>query len=266
MVVVEAVLDQQVPVGANRVFLRAADDLHLSARRLVDHEVEVLLRAGEVVRERYGIWIERDEHEAAVRGHMRRLRESQLGTIEAGGIARFAGHAVELTVAIVAPAVIEALVAARIARALAAHRGAPVPAHVQEHADLRGAVAAQDDGPPAHRARHEIARRRDLALVAGVDPAHVEDAPHLAFQHRGIDHRCAMHAEVEPVGIVVDVRAVAHGGYDNGMNHALLAFFASLAAIVVPSSHAQPAYPSRTVTIVVPYTPGTGADVIARLL
>jgi tripartite-type tricarboxylate transporter receptor subunit TctC len=31
-------------------------------------------------------------------------------------------------------------------------------------------------------------------------------------------------------------------------------------------AHAQTPYPSRTVTIVVPYTPGTGADVIARLM
>ncbi len=34
----------------------------------------------------------------------------------------------------------------------------------------------------------------------------------------------------------------------------------------VPDSRAQASYPSRTVSIVVPFTPGTGADVIARLL
>ena len=41
---------------------------------------------------------------------------------------------------------------------------------------------------------------------------------------------------------------------------------AALLCFGVPDSRAQPAFPSRTVTIVVPFTPGTGADVIARLL
>jgi tripartite-type tricarboxylate transporter receptor subunit TctC len=45
-----------------------------------------------------------------------------------------------------------------------------------------------------------------------------------------------------------------------------LLFFVSLVFFVVPASIAQPGYPARTVTIIVPFTPATGADVIARLL
>ena len=40
----------------------------------------------------------------------------------------------------------------------------------------------------------------------------------------------------------------------------------SLLFFVVNASNAQPTYPTRAVTIVVPFTPATGADVIARLL
>jgi tripartite-type tricarboxylate transporter receptor subunit TctC len=42
--------------------------------------------------------------------------------------------------------------------------------------------------------------------------------------------------------------------------------FVMLSLFVVQVCNAQSPYPSRTVTIVVPFTPGTGADVIARLL
>jgi hypothetical protein len=87
-------------------------------------------------------------------------------------------------------------------------------ADVEEHADLRGGIAAQDDGPAAQRARDEIARRPHLALVARIDPALVEDAAHLLLEHQRVDHRRAMHAEVEAVGIVADEVRLVHGSYD----------------------------------------------------
>ena len=42
--------------------------------------------------------------------------------------------------------------------------------------------------------------------------------------------------------------------------------FACFVFFAVPALHAQTAFPSRTIALVVPFTPGTGADVIARLM
>ena len=44
----------------------------------------------------------------------------------------------------------------------------------------------------------------------------------------------------------------------------LVALAPALAVMTVPQGHAQTAYPGRTVQIVVPYTPGTGADILAQ--
>ena len=43
VIVVDAVLHHQLPVGGDVVFLHAGDDLHLARRRLVDDEVDVVL-------------------------------------------------------------------------------------------------------------------------------------------------------------------------------------------------------------------------------
>jgi hypothetical protein len=85
-----------------------------------------------------------------------------------------------------------------------------MPADVEEHAHRARAVAAHQDRPAADRARDEVARRAHLALVAGIDPAAVEDPPHLALEHRGVDHRRAAHAKVELRRIVDDEGGVVH--------------------------------------------------------
>jgi hypothetical protein len=103
------------------------------------------------------------------------------------------------------------VVAARIAGALAADDRAAMAAYVEEYANGARAVAAEDDRAPAHCPRHEVARRLHLALVPRVDPADVEDAAHLVLEHHGIDHRRAMHAEIEAVRVVQDEMALGHG-------------------------------------------------------
>jgi hypothetical protein len=49
VIIVDAVLDQQLPVRLDVVFLRAGDDLHAAGRRLIDHEIDVILGAREIV-------------------------------------------------------------------------------------------------------------------------------------------------------------------------------------------------------------------------
>ena len=65
VVAVDAVLGQQLPVGADRVFLAAADDRHAGVGLVADH-VEIFLGVAEVIRQRNDVRIEGDEIEVAV--------------------------------------------------------------------------------------------------------------------------------------------------------------------------------------------------------
>ena len=73
VIVVEAVLDQQLPVRTDVVLLRAVDDLHATGRRLIEHEVDVFARRPQILREGDGVGIEIEEHEAAIPVDARRL-------------------------------------------------------------------------------------------------------------------------------------------------------------------------------------------------
>ena len=42
--------------------------------------------------------------------------------------------------------------------------------------------------------------------------------------------------------------------------------FAALALVCLAGAASAQDYPSRTVHLIVPYTPGTGADILARVL
>ena len=189
------------------------------ARRLVDDQVEVLPRAGEVVVQRRRVGVERHEDEIAIGVHARRLGESEGCAVEGRRVARLPGHAVEAPVAVVAPAVIEADESARVAVPLAAHQRTAVAAAVQEHANAARGIAAQDHRPTGDDATLEIARRTHLARMADVDPAAVEDAPALRLEHGGRDEGAAMHAEVVRVRVVDDVAKRGHG-QGRGQSHA----------------------------------------------
>src|SRR5262249_1684927 len=149
VIVVEAVLRQHFPVGAYIVVLRALDDLHLPGGRLVDDDVYVFLRAGEVVRKRHRVRVEVEEYEAAVARDPGRLLQGEIAFPEARRIGVLPGHRIELTVPVVAPTMVETGVVLRVALGLSADDASAVKAGVEKHAHVVPAVAAEDDRPVA---------------------------------------------------------------------------------------------------------------------
>src|ERR1043166_4255736 len=137
-----------------------------------------------------------------------------------------------------------------------------MPAGVQEHPDLVLVVPAEDHRAAGNRARLEVAGRGELRLVPDVDPAAVENPALLELVDRGIHQRRAVHLEAKCLRLVDDQ---AHGA-PHYNDRAMRAFLTALAALCFSLSTLAQDFPSRPVHIVVPYTPGTGADILARLL
>src|SRR6185503_13931561 len=146
--------------------------------------------------------------------------------------------------------------------ALPAHQRAAVTAGVQKNAHLVRAVSAEDHRPPGDRAGLELARGAKLGLVADVDPAAAEDLALLELVDRRVDERRSVHLETRCVRLVDD-QLHGPGHYnDRAMRTILLALAASCASLPALAQD----YPSRPVHLIVPYTPGTGADILARLI
>ena len=176
VIVVDAVLDHQLPVGGDVVFLHAGDDLHLPGRRLVDHQVDIVLGAGEIVDERIGVLVEAHEPEAAILLEPRRPPQPERDLVERLGIGVAARHAAPAGRHCRRSSRDRCTEAAPVALALGADDGAAVAAGVEQAVDLALLVAAEDHRPAGDLARAEIAGLLQLGGMADIDPAAAEDA------------------------------------------------------------------------------------------
>src|SRR4029453_7549434 len=177
--VAREVLGRELPVAGNEPLVDPADRLRaaLAAIPRVEEEVEVELVATDVLGELRSRGVPGGPDRALVVLHPRDLDEPPAAPVELGAVGVLRErHAHQRAVGRVAPAVIRALELHRVALVVAAHLHAPVPARIQEHANPSGAVAAEDDRLLAHARREEVARLRDLALVADEEPGAREDA------------------------------------------------------------------------------------------
>ena len=212
VIIVDAVLHHQLPVGGDVVFLHASDDLHLPGRRLVDHEVDVVLGAGEIVGERLHVLVEAHEPEAAILFESGRLLEPVRDLVKRFGIGVVAGHARERAVDVVAPAMIDAHEAPRIAHALGAHDRTAVAAGVEQAVIGAIAVAGEDDRPASDFTRDEVTRLLQFRCVADIDPAAPENVRHFLTQDVVGDQHLTVEQEGLSLAIVDDVGACGHFG------------------------------------------------------
>jgi hypothetical protein len=101
------------------------------------------------------------------------------------------------------PAVVGAGVELLVAAARAAQRGAAVGAGVHEAVHLAVLAAADDHRLATHVGGEEVARVRNLAFVAQVQPAALEDVFHLELEQLGVEVHVAIDGEHAVVDAVV---------------------------------------------------------------
>ena len=195
MIAVDAVLGQQLPIGADRIFLAACHDRHATLGLIAD-DVEILPGVTEILVERNDVCIEGNEIEVAIAFVARHgLHVRSAAALEVLGIGFFARLASQLSVGAERPAVIEALERLGVALALAADLGAAVRASVQQGTKPPLHVTCEQNIAARNRASDEVAGFRQFRGMAEIQPATVEDFFLLRLEDLVIDEVAACDLE-----------------------------------------------------------------------
>src|SRR5262245_11689062 len=163
----------KLPVARHQPLVDAADDLGAALAPVpgVEEQIEIELVAAEILQESRRRCIPRRPDRALVVLDLRDLDEAPARAVQLRAVRLpRVRHAHERAVGPVAPPVIGAHELDRVALVVAADLHAAMPARVEEHADLRRAVATEDDRLLAHRRDEVVARPRDLTLMAEEKP------------------------------------------------------------------------------------------------
>src|SRR5206468_4107872 len=202
---VEIVLGQHLPVRRAAVLDPPGRELDFALRREIAGAVDQAGGDAEVLLERDARRPQAGEDEAAIAAHARGAAQALRLLVESAVIGRRVRHAEQLARQIVRPAVVGTREGPRVTARLAAHHRPPVGAAVDHHAHLAVHGPRHDhrlgpDGP-----RDEVARQRNLALVADEDPASEEEPVHLVGEDARVGVERGVHA------LVLDQRVVADG-------------------------------------------------------
>ena len=189
MVHVDGVLELQLPVAAEQVFVHAAAEVDLAVGRAVAELVDRVLGVAEMLVEARPLRRQAREHEAAIDADAGEAAhaERRIGEIEILAVAARHRHRVEVAVGLERPAVIAAAEELRVALLLVADDGAAVAAAVVDDVDLAVGVPRQHNRMLADAGGDEVAGLRHQAFVADIDPGPAEDLVHLQVEHFGIE-------------------------------------------------------------------------------
>ena len=199
MIHVDDVLDLELPVAAEHVFVDAAAQIDRARGRAIHDLVDAVPGRPEMGFEIGHVRAKAREHEAAIKADSRHASHAERGIaeVEVFAVAARHGNRVEIAIGLEGPAVIGAAEQLRIALRLGADDGAAMTAAVVDHSDLAFVVAHEDDGHQPDARRDEIAGLGHQAVMPDIDPAAVEDPLHLERE----DVRIAIERAVNAVGI-----------------------------------------------------------------
>ena len=206
VVAIKAVFYQQLPVGLDGVFLAPADHF-LPGFGLVCDQVKVLDCTGQILKQRHRCDIKTYKPQAPVLLQARRRHQVGAAAVgEAFGVGLYARQVAQFAVRAKHPAVVAAGEVLGRAAGLAANRGTPVRACVQERMKLALGVAVEDQVAATHRAGHKRARPGQLGGMANIQPALVENLRPFGLENAGVDEGLACHAE--QAGIRINMQQI----------------------------------------------------------
>src|SRR5271156_4046679 len=181
------VFSRELPIARHDPFMHAADDLDTALAAIKEH-VEIPLHLAEIIVQRRCRGVESGEPQPLVIVELRYWSKAPVLAIQfvVVGLLQIR-HASEPPVIAVGPAVIGAGKGGGIAGIGAAQPVATMTAYIQKSVNLPRCIAHHQNRVLAHIGGEEIARLRDLALVAQIEPAAGEDPLQLLLVNPALD-------------------------------------------------------------------------------
>jgi hypothetical protein len=196
VIAVHPVLHLELPVAVVTVLVHPATRVDRALGRKIHEEIDVIFRAGQVIRQRLDVGAKAGENQPAILLDARRFDQRKLAAIEIAPVAASIRHSYQVAFVVVGPAVVPAAKVARIAALLLTDCRRPMHTAVHQDMDLAVLVAGQNCRLGADADRLVVARLGDLALMTDEHPVAFEDAFHLELEDAGLEIDSAVHPRV----------------------------------------------------------------------